>query len=92
MLAKIFITSFIVMAIYASMAEGMIFGKIRIWLSSLNDFYKKPLYDCPICMTFWYGSAIYWLIWHKSWHEWLITVIAAMGVNAIFYLLSVKEL
>ncbi len=92
MLPKIFITAFIVMAIYASMAEGMIFGKVRVWFASVTEFWQKPLFACYICMTFWYGSAFYWVAWHKSWQEWAATVVGAMGVNAVFYLISVREL
>jgi len=92
MLPKIFITALIVMAVYASMAEGMIFGKVRIWFASLREFYKKPLYDCFICMVPWWGSAAYWIIWHKSWQEWFVVIGGAMGLNAVFYLISVREL
>ncbi len=92
MLPKIFITAFIVMAIYASMAEGMVFGKVRVWLGSLNDFWKKPVFDCFICMVPYYGSIVYWIAWHRSWQEWLVVIIGAMGANTVFYLISVREL
>lgn len=77
------ITSFLVMFIWASMWEGMIFGKVRVWFANLADFYKKPFFDCPICQAPWYGTGLYWLIWGNSWQEWLVVVFAAAGLNAI---------
>lgn len=92
MLEKVFITSFIVFAIYATMMEGMIFEFVQKWYYKATEnwsekkaeFYAKPIFDCPICMTIYYGSAAYWLIYGNSWQEWLIVIIAAMGVNTIF--------
>jgi hypothetical protein len=84
MLEKILITALIVMFIWATMLEGMIFGKIREWFINLNDFYAKFVWDCPICMTPWYGSGVYWIIWGNSWQEWLIVIFAAAGLNTVF--------
>lgn len=89
MIEKILIISFIVMAIWASMLEGEIFGKIRKLGNKDNPkFFEKPLYDCPVCMTPYYGSIAYWLIYGlwlhaASWQEWIVVVLAAMGLNAI---------
>jgi len=49
---------------------------------------RNPIFDCPICMTPWHGTYIYWLIWHNSYKEWLICIIAAMGLNYIIAKLS----
>jgi hypothetical protein len=84
MIEKILITSFLVMFIWASMWEGMIFGRIRAILTKLPEFYQKPIFDCPICQCPWYGTALYWLIWGQSWHEWVVVIFAAAGLNAIF--------
>jgi hypothetical protein len=84
MLEKILITALIVMFIWATMLEGMIFGKIRQWLAALTEFYQKPIFDCPICMVPWYGSIVYWVIWGNSWQEWLIVIFAAAGLNTVF--------
>ncbi len=83
MIEKIFIISFIVFSCWAMMWENMIFGRIRELLADLNENIQKPLYDCPICMQFWYGTAFYWIIWGVSVKEWLIVVFAGMGLNAI---------
>lgn len=72
------------MAIWATMWEEAIFEFIRNWGDKhLPEKPRKPLYDCPVCMAPWYGTAIYWIIWGNDWKEWLIVIIAAMGLNAI---------
>lgn len=74
------------MAIWATMWEDAIFEFVRksFERESISDRLKKPIYDCPICMTMWYGSALYWLIWGNSVSEWLIVTVAAMGLNTVF--------
>lgn len=83
-LIKAIIISFLVMFIWASMLEGMIFGKVREWFSNLNAFYQKPLFDCPICMAPWYGTGLYWLIFGDSWKEWLLVIFIASGINTVY--------
>lgn len=83
MLSKILIVSFMVWAVYASMREGMIFGKVQVWFSNLRVSIKKPLFDCVVCMAPWWGTAAYWLIWGNDWKESLICAIGAMGINSI---------
>lgn len=84
MIEKIVILSFLVMAIWATMWEGAIFEFVRKWGEKhLSEKMRKPLYDCPICMGFWYGSFLYWVIWGVGFKEWAIVVVAAMGLNAI---------
>lgn len=84
MLEQIFIVSFIVMAIWATMWEGMIFGFIRKWLQVLPEKLQMPIFDCPICMSIWYGEIAYWIIWGNSIKESIIVAISSMGLNAIF--------
>lgn len=84
MIEQITITSLLVMAIWATMWEEAIFEFVRIWGDKhLPEKLQKPIYDCPICMSYWYGSALYWIIWGVSIKEYLIVVIAAMGLNAV---------
>ena len=45
---------------------------------------KKPVYECPICGCFWYGTLAYWLIWGNCVKEWVIVVICAMGIVTVF--------
>lgn len=90
MLEKAFILGFIVFAVYYSMLDGEIFGRLGRW------FYKKipeglhqPVFDCPICMVPWYGSVAYWLIWGVSIKEWLTIIPCTMGIN--FVLNSIRS-
>lgn len=83
MLEKAVIIAFIVIAIWATMLYGMIFGFVRE-LFKLPMWLQKPIYECVICMTAWYGSIAYWLFWGNSVKEWVIVVISAMGIATIF--------
>jgi hypothetical protein len=92
MIEKIIITSLIVMAIWATMWEEAIFDFVRKWgEKNLSEKMQKPLYDCPVCMCFWYGSAFYWLYYRNNRAEWLVVVIAAMGLNAVLVKLFPDE-
>jgi hypothetical protein len=85
---KIIITALIVFAVWATMWEGGIFGIVRTWFANLREDLQKPLFSCAICMTPWYGSVVYWVIWGSSVKEWAIVVVAAMGLNAVIVKLS----
>jgi len=62
------------------MQEGEIFGKVQwIKLGKLSD----PLRDCPVCMVPWYGSIIYWVFYHGGLGNFVLTIIPAMGLNAV---------
>lgn len=93
MLEKAAVISFIVIAIWATMLYGMIFGFVRNWFVKwegekpvymVPKWLCKPIFECVICMTFWYGTAAYWLIWGESVKEWVIVVNSAMGITTIF--------
>lgn len=72
------------MAIWATMWEGAIFEFVRTWgEKNLSEKLQKPIYDCPICMTPYYGTVFYILVYDFGFTDWLITVIAAMGLNAV---------
>ena len=92
MIEKIFIISFLVFAIHYTLQPGEIFGRLGDWFyKHLPSWTHQPLYDCPVCMVFWHGTAIYWLVWATGWKEWLVVVIAAMGLNAIIVKVFPKE-
>jgi len=93
MIEKSVIIALIVIAVWATFLHGMIFGKIGNFLSDENKFPKwlaKPLVDCVICMTMWWGSAAYWLIWGESGKEWIIVVVSAMGFTTIFAKMKIR--
>lgn len=89
MTEPIFITAFIVLFLHICTREGMIFSFVSALLKPLPDYIKKPLYDCPICMTIWWGSLILFLgnlnsIWqvHNP-IEWIFILFSAAGINTV---------
>ncbi len=102
MIEKIVIIALIVIAIWATMLYGMIFQFIRYWAIIKEEdehgpakyripkWMVKPLFDCTTCMTPYYGSAVYWLIWGNSVKEWVFVVIAAMGLVTIFNHIKIR--
>ena len=89
MIEKILIISLIVFAIHYTMLPGEVFGFIGDWFKKhLPAAFDNPLYACVICMAPWYGTLIYWLVWHGDIKECVIVVIAAMGLNAVINQLS----
>lgn len=80
MIQHIIIISLSAFAIHYVFQAGEIFGIAqRIPLGKLAD----PIRDCPVCMVFWYGTGIYLAAWHTGWQDWLLTVIPALGLNAV---------
>ena len=74
--------AFAVLFIHTTTTEGHIFEDVANWLDTkLPDWIIKPLYGCPICMSFWYGSAMY--ILYHGFDKWIILVVfCAAGINA----------
>jgi len=96
MLTSAFIIAFIVYFIKATTWKGMIFHGLIEKLNWLPKKLKKPLFECPICMTPWWGVAIY-LIGHYagleefgelSFRRLIFTVFAAAGINTLFLILN----
>lgn len=85
---KIIIVALIVFALWSTMWEDMIFGRVNTWFANLKESLQKPLYACVICMTPWYGSVAYWLLYGNSWQEYIIVIGAATGLNAVITKLS----
>lgn len=92
MLEHATIIAFLVLSIWYTMQEGEIFGFVQRW----SHWKIAPaLFDCNVCMSPWYGSALYWLFpWEPLGFgeakliEWPIVVIVAMGINAVINKLS----
>lgn len=94
MLEHSLIIALIVLSIWYTMQEGEIFGFVRkqfskiakgknYWMWNIAD----PIFECNVCMTPYYGSVLYVLIYGVNW-QWPIVVIAAMGINAAINKLS----
>lgn len=72
-----------VLAIWATMWNGMIFGFIREYGDQrLPEYIQKPLYDCPICGTPYYGTLIY-LFKYGVTENMVWVILMAMGWNVL---------
>jgi len=91
MIEKAIIIALLVLSIWYTMQEEQIFEKLGDWLMDhLPEAIHKPVFDCPICMSPWYGSVLYWLIpWQKIGIQestligWPVAIIVAMGFNIV---------
>ena len=74
--------AFAVLFIHTTTNEGHIFEDVANWLDTkLPEWIIKPLYGCPICMSFWYGSVFY--LFYNGFDNWIIIVVfCAAGINA----------
>lgn len=73
---------------------GMVFSIVGKSLAKLPYYLRKPLYDCPTCMTVWWGPsiiAIFILAGNSAiannW-QMLLTILIAGGINAMIMLLQ----
>lgn len=87
-MTEIIVIALIVFAIHYTMQDGEIFSFLGDLFNRLPRALHNPTYECPVCMTPWYGSALYWLVFHVSIIDWIVTVIAAMGLNAVILKLA----
>lgn len=79
--------SLIIVAIHASMWEGMIFGRLRIALSDALDsvglsVLKMPLFDCLICMGGIWTLILYPILFGLS-IEIIPTFLIVIGLNTL---------
>ena len=84
MLEKSVIITLIVWCIHSVFWPSMLLGSVSRWLSTwIPTKLQFPIYACALCMTPYYGSAAYWLIWANGWQEWIVVIMGAMGLSAI---------
>jgi len=80
--------SFAVLFLNATTWEGQIFEEVANWLDTkLPEWISKPLYGCPICMTFWWGFAAMIALYKMklieyNWFQVILIVFCAAGINA----------
>lgn len=95
MLNAALIIAFIVYFLRATTWKGMIFFPLAERAKNFPDYIKKPLYECPICMTPWWGVAIYLAGHYTELAEFnelsvqrlVFTVFTASGINTLFVLI-----
>lgn len=83
--------AFMILFLHFCSWDDEIFEGIKKIVPPKGKWYKA-LYGCPVCMTPWWGTLIYWLFFGISWQNWLLTVGAAAGINVLnIILLSLRE-
>lgn len=71
------------------MQEGEIFEGLGKWFSNhLPTQFHQPVFECNVCMTPYYGSALYVLIYGVSW-QWPVVIITAMGLSIMYNRINV---
>lgn len=89
MIEQALIISLLVLSIHYTMQEGEIFGGLGRWFeNNLPYQIHQPVFDCNVCMTPWYGSVIYVLIWGVNW-QWPVVIIVAMGFGIMYNRINV---
>lgn len=89
-----------VLCIWYTMQEGEIFSIVGDLFSRRVPAKIHPaVFECNVCMTPWYGSALYWLVpWHllalpeAELVRWPIVVFSAMAMQIVINKLETKEL
>jgi hypothetical protein len=83
MITQSLMIALLVLSIHYTMLEGEIFSGLGKWFEKHLPHQVHPaVFECNVCMTAWYGSAIYVVWWGINW-QWPIVVICAMGFNII---------
>lgn len=83
----------VVQFFHACTWEKMVFGFVRKALEDLPWYLKKPLFDCPICMTPWWGPVVIcfgilgfgWPISNIT--QVFMTLAVAAGINTMIYMI-----
>lgn len=91
MLEKSVIIALLVLSIWYTFQSGEIFEGLGKWFEKhLPEQVHPAVFACNVCMSFWYGTLLYWLIpWQKlnltvsNWLEWPVVIIGAMGINIV---------
>lgn len=91
------ISAFAIYFIHACTWPGMIFSFVDKSLGQLPAYLRKPLYDCPTCMTVWWSPVIIALYICnggtavQSNFEFGACVFCAAGINAVLSRLIKKK-
>lgn len=91
MLKKAAIFSLTTYFLHVTTWEGHIFHRPANWLrGKLPEGIQKPLFDCPICMTPWWGTLMYALLKgdRRGVVKAVLTVGAAAGMSVVLAILS----
>lgn len=90
MITNAFIISSVVLFIHVCLWEQMILEKPGIFMrNKLPVYIAKPLFDCVVCMTPWWGSLIIFLFdLHTTLKVDVLTIAAAGGMSCVNMILT----
>jgi hypothetical protein len=96
MLEQAAIIALIVYFIKASTWKGMILYNSKEKLNWLPSYIRKPFFECPVCMTPWWGIIVYITAHYSGIEEFekltvarlLFTVFVSAGINTVILLLN----
>ena len=97
MLMISFIIALMIQFIHACSWEGMLLGWLNGSLWNLTPYLRKPLFDCPICMSPWWGSLFIVLLWAAGciglpgFGQWILTLLMVGGINTLIVLIARHE-
>lgn len=90
MIEQTIIISLAITLIYVSFWEGMWLGWFRLAVLEpyTPTFFRKPLFDCIICMASIWGTLIYFGYFHRfrfdfTWDNYLMTILCVGGLNTL---------
>lgn len=70
--------------IKALFSENMLLESVGDWIRSISpSWVRKPLIDCPPCMSSLHGTAIYWILYPEGVWYWFFFLIVLCGMNFI---------
>lgn len=99
MIEQALIISLIVLFTHASTWEGHINYWIREFIHP-DWYWSKPIYNCPMCMTPYWGTALYVLFYSSlptpfsafPFKDWFLTIFTASGFSTIWVIfISLRE-
>ena len=96
MLEQAFIIAFIVYFLKATTWKGMIFHSFKERLETLPSLIRMPLFECPVCMTPWWGVAVYLAAHYAGINEFqelsvprlIFAVLTASGINTVVLIIN----
>jgi hypothetical protein len=83
--------SLIILFIHACTWDGHIFEFVRTWIDEKKKI-SKPVYNCPICMTPYYGTVLWFIFFKSDFKDWFLTIGAAAGFSVLYVLfIEIKD-
>lgn len=84
LIEKSLVIAFLVLGAASLLWDGMLLEKLRPKLEKvLPEFLHKPLFACAVCMTPWWGSLAYIILFGFDGLTMLSTIIIAFTINLI---------